>query len=101
MDTQKLLADMKARFAHNSAKHLLKEKYSSKLVVAEQNGLWRADTHTINFLNNASTKKVIMLDLYENPVEVNVSKLLPVLTETYNTVMKEWYDECKDLENKR
>ena len=101
MDTQKLLADMKARFAHNSAKHTLKEKYSSKLVIAEQNGLWRADLETINFLNSATTKKVIMLDLYDNPTEVTVSKLLPVLTETYNTVMQEWYDEYKELENKR
>jgi len=101
MDTQKLLSDMKARFAHNAAKHALKEKYSSKLIVAEQNGLWRADIQTINFLTATTSKKVVLLDLYENPVEVTVSKLLPILTETYTAVMQEWYTDYKEMESKR
>ena len=101
MDTQTLLADMKARFAHNSAKHYLKEKYSSKLLVADQDGLWRADVPTITFLSNTTSEKIIMIDLYDNPVEVTVSSLLNTLTTTYETVMTEWYNEFKELENKR
>lgn len=100
MDTQSLLAEAKARFAHNSAKHYLKEKYSNKLLIAEQGGLWRADRDTITFLRNA-TGKIVLLDLYDNPVKVDAPELLTKLIEVYNTVMEEWHDEWKELENKR
>lgn len=101
MDTQKLIADMKARFAHNSAKHYLKEKYTIKLQVADQGGLWKADLTTIGFLNSITEDTVIMLDHYENPCTVDVKKLLTKLTKTYNEVMQQWHDEFKELENKR
>jgi hypothetical protein len=101
MDTQTLLADMKARFAHNSAKHYLKEKYSSKLIIAEQNGLWKADLQTINFLKNTKTTKVILIDLYDNLVEVDTKELHAILLKTYTDVMQQWYDESKKLEKNR
>jgi hypothetical protein len=50
MDTKTLIKDAKARFSHNSAKAYLKEKYNSKLIIAEQGGLWRADAQTIAIL---------------------------------------------------
>jgi hypothetical protein len=53
MDTKTLISDAKARFNHNAAKSYLKEKYETRLIVAEQGGLWRANLQTINFLNNS------------------------------------------------
>lgn len=100
MDTQSLIADAKARFAHNSAKHALKEKYSSKLLVADQGGLWRADKELLTFLRT-SAKEMVMLDLYDNPVKVNTEDLFAKLNEVYMSVMEEWYNEWKELENKR
>lgn len=101
MDTKKLVADMKARFEYNSAKHYLKEKYSSKLFVAEQGGYWKADVSTISFLNATTSKTVVLLDLYDIPVSVNVKKLKEKLATVYDTVMTEWYEEYKELESKR
>lgn len=101
MDTKKLVADMKARFEHNSAKHYLQEKYSSKLCIAEQGGYWKADVNTISFLNSITSKNVVLLDLYDNPVNVNVKKLKEKLQDVYETVMTEWHKEYKDLETKR
>ncbi len=101
MDTKKLVADMKARFEHNSAKHYLKEKYSSKLCIAEQGGYWKADVNTISFLHSIKSKNVVMLDLYDVPVSVEVKKLKEKLSDVYNTVMTEWHDEYKELESKR
>jgi hypothetical protein len=102
MDTKTLLAESKARFNHNSAKSYLKEKYSSKLLVAEQGGLWKADQQTISFLDSMTDSNfVIMVDTFDNPVQVKREQLLEVLTNTYNTVMLEWYKEWKELESKR
>lgn len=101
MDTKTLIAEAKARFSHNSAKDYLREKYNSKLTVAVQNGLWKADAETINILNTFKTKKLILIDTFGNPVEVDRVELLETLKELYAIVMKEWYKETKELEAKR
>ena len=101
MDTKNLVAEAKARFNHDSAKTYLKEKYQTRLIVAEQGGLWRANTETIAFLNSIKQTKVILVDSFENPVEVNREELLSKLIETYEIVMKEWYAEWNELEKKR
>ena len=104
MDTKTLITEAKARFAHNSAKDYLKEKYNAKLLVAEQGGLWRADKETIAFLSiiaNDWDDRVVMIDTFQNPVLVDRSELLSKLKEVYRSVMAEWYNEWKELESKR
>lgn len=101
MDTKTLISDAKARFSHNAAKAYLKEKYETRLIVAEQGGLWRANLQTINFLNNSQSDTVILVDSFENPVEVNRTDLLAKLNETYESVMREWLNEWAELEKKR
>ena len=101
MDINTLLADAKARFSHNSAKHYLKEKYNSKLTFADQGGLWKADKETISILNSLQGDKVIIMDTFENPVEVDRVELLSKLTTIYNETMVSWLKELKELEAKR
>lgn len=102
MDTKTLITEAKARFAHNSAKDYLREKYNAKLLVAEQGGLWKADQQTIAFLKEWQiSDEVVLIDTFNNPVKVNRTKLLLVLQDTYQAVMNEWHDEWKELENKR
>jgi len=66
MDTKTLITEAKARFAHNSAKDYLKEKYNAKLLVAEQGGLWRADKETISFLTAFLNEEVVLMDTFDN-----------------------------------
>jgi hypothetical protein len=104
MDTKTLITDAKARFAHNSAKDYLKEKYNAKLLVAEQGGLWRADKETIAFLTvmtNDYDDRVVIIDTFDNPVLVDRSELLSKLKQVYRSVMSDWYSEWKELESKR
>lgn len=101
MDTKTLLAESKARFSHNSAKQYLKEKYESRLTVAEQGGLWKADKDTISLLNAFDTEKLVIMDTFNNPVEVNRKELLVVLKTVYDTTMTDWLKEWKELEGKR
>jgi hypothetical protein len=103
MDTVTLLSEAKARFNHNSAKVYLKEKYESKLIVAEQEGLWKADHSTLNFLYNAHhvQEEVVLMDTFNNPVKVNALELYKKLMQVYNDVMKEWHDEWQELKGKR
>jgi hypothetical protein len=101
MDTTTLISEAKARFNHNSAKAYLKDKYDSKLIVADQGGLWKADTQTITFLSAMDDNFIVLVDTFNNPVQVNRDNLLVLLKETYNKVMLEWYKEWKELESKR
>ena len=101
MDTKSLIADAKARFNHNSAKAHLKDKYDSKLLVANQNGLWKADNQTIAFLSAINQDFIVMIDTFDNPVHVNRQELLTLLLDTYNKVMGEWIHELGELIKKR
>jgi hypothetical protein len=101
MDTKTLIADAKARFAHNSAKDYLREKYDSKFLVADQGGLFKADAQTIALLQAFGAEKLILIDTFNNPVEVDRKSLLIKLVQTYTTFMTDYYKEWKELENKR
>ncbi len=101
MDTKTLLAEAKARFNHNSAKAYLTEKYKNKLTVADQGGLWRADAQTINLLSSFDTSQLVLIDTFDNPVQVNRKELLEKLQSVYTSVMNQWHTEWKELEGKR
>jgi len=101
MDTKTLISEAKARFNHNSAKAQLKDKYDGKFIIAEQGGLWKASPELITFLNVLDENFVILIDNFNNPVQVNRDQLLAVLKDTYQKVMLEWYTEWKEIEIKR
>ena len=101
MDTKTLNAEAKARYNHNSAKAQLKDKYDGKFIIAEQGGLWKATPELIATLNAFDDNFIIMIDNFDNPVQVNREQLLSVLKDTYNKIMLEWYKEYKELETKR
>ena len=101
MDTENLIKDTKARFAHNSAKAYLKDKYQSKLTVANQGGLWKVTPELLVFIDSAGSEELILVDSYDNPVKVKRLELLQQVRDTYNNVMEEWYTEFKKLENNR
>jgi hypothetical protein len=101
MDTKTLIIETRARFNHNSTKAYLKDKYDSKFIVADQNGLWRANPETINFLNATQAVEVILIDNFNNPVKVDRKSLLIKLQDVYASTMEEWYNEWTELETNR
>lgn len=101
MDVKSLLTEAKARFQHNAAKDYLKEKYRDKTLLAEQGGLWRADKETIAVLTSFDTERLILIDTYNNPVEVDRKELLEKLKMVYENTMAEYLKEWKELEAKR
>ena len=59
----------------------------------------KIDTH--NVLSSFTTKKLVLIDTFNNPVEVDRKELLSKLKEIYISVTQEWYKEWKELEAKR
>jgi len=101
MDTKLLIAEAKARFNLNSAKAQLKEKYEGKFIVAEQGGLWKADTETIGLLNSFTDENIVLTDTFGTPVYVNRKFLLSNLQDKYHSVMHDWLTEYASIANMR
>jgi hypothetical protein len=107
MDTEELLAHSRTRFDHAAAKRTLKEKYQGKFVLAYAGGMFRATTELISFLdvcvkmNHHNEKDIILLDLYENPVKVNVIELRKLVYKKYCEQMSAWLKEYEELNKNR
>lgn len=101
MNVENLLAEQKARFSHNAAKAYLASKYEAKLIVAEQGGLWKADAHTIGMLQSFPDKNIVLIDTFDNPVNVDRTTLLLKLQDVYRTIMSEWHEEWSHVEGNR
>lgn len=101
MDTNKLIAETKARFNHYESKLYLTEKYTNKLTFAAQSGMWTASPELIGFLRSSTYEYSILRDNYNVPVRVNIIELLKSMEEVYNSTMDNWYNEYNELKSKR
>lgn len=101
MDTKQLIKDSSARFNIISQKSQLKEKYNSKLIFADQGGLWKATPEFLSFLKGPTVNNLVILDLYENPIKVDKDLLTTKAYQLYTEVMNEWYTEYSKLQNNR
>ena len=101
MNIETLVKEAKAKFDHNLAKHYLKEKYQSKLIFANQGGLWKADQSLLSLLVAGATKEFVLLDLHENPIKVNRTELYDKALALYNEIMSAWHEEWATLQRQR
>lgn len=102
MDTDQLIAHSRARFAHESAKRVLKEKYQAKMIFAYAGGMWRAGPELLTILNACPDREsAVILDLYENPVRINVDELELAAQQRWQEQMNAWLIEHEENSKKR
>ncbi len=102
MDIDQLIAHSRARFAHESAKRVLKEKYQAKMIFAYAGGMWRAGPELLTILNACPDRdSAVILDLYENPVRINVDDLEMVASQRWQEQMNAWLVEYEENTKKR
>jgi hypothetical protein len=100
MNTDELISHSRARFDHAIAKRTLKEKYQGKLVFAHNGGMWRAGTELLTILKCCSGN-VVILDLYENPVQVTAEKFYKEVLQRWQEQMNAWLVEYEQLNRNR
>lgn len=101
MDTDNLIAYSRARFDHAVAKRTLKEKYQSKMIFGLNGGMFRSTPEMIAFLNLYGNEKIVVLDLYENPIEVNANELCLLMKTNLQEHMTAWLVEYQELSKNR
>lgn len=100
-EVNELVKTAKLRFKHNESKIYLKEKYKGRLVIPFNGGMFTATIELLSFLATAKTDLVVILDNYDNPIEVVPNELYDALSMTYNSVMRDWNEEVKELNKLR
>ena len=102
MDTEALVAHARARFDHAAARRVLKEKDEARMVFAHGGGMWRAGPDLLTvLLACAQDKDVVILDLYETPVQITVTDLFARAHERWQEQMNAWHVEWQELNKKR
>ena len=102
MNTESLIAHSRARFDHEIARRVLKEKYQAKMIFAHAGGMWCAGPELLTLLQAIPVEDdVVLLDLYENPVKVTPQELQYLVLERWQEQMNAWLVEHKELSKKR
>jgi len=101
MDTNNLIAHSRARFDHAAAKRTLKEKYQGKLVFGWNGGMFKATPEMITFLSLYNDVRIVVLDLYETPIEVNAKELCNIMQAKLHKQMNAWLVEYQELNKNR
>jgi len=101
MDTDQLIAHSRARFEHAAARRNLKEKYQAKLTFGWNGGMFKATPEMITFLSLYDDKRIVILDLYETPIEVNAKELCELMKPRLQEQMNAWLVEHNELSKNR
>jgi hypothetical protein len=102
MDTTELINFAKSRFDHAATKRVLKEKYQAKMTFALFGGMWQAGPELLTTLSVCPDReKAVILDLYENPILVNVEELEFAAAQRWQEQMYAWLVEYQETSSKR
>tara|TARA_R110000868_G_scaffold341124_2_gene601964 strand:- start:151 stop:495 length:345 start_codon:yes stop_codon:yes gene_type:complete len=97
------------RFDLNKQRQTLKEQQQQRLTVTHNGGLFKVDMTIIVYLKQAimdaglfnGPTKLILIDSYDNPIEVDIEVLVGQCVERWAEVSNDWYNEYQELKSKR
>jgi hypothetical protein len=100
MNTEQLIETSRARFEHVAARRVLKEKYQAKMLFAHGGGMWTAGPEFLILLATCPPT-VVILDLYETPIQINTAELQTLALARWQEQMNAWLIEHEELSKKR
>jgi hypothetical protein len=101
MTTESLIAHSRARFDHEIARRVLKEKYQAKMIFAYKGGMFCAGPELQTTLLTCPDTQAVLLDLYEAPVKIDTKELLVLSQQRWQEQMNAWLVEYEELNKKR
>jgi hypothetical protein len=101
MDPQDFYQQARQRFDHETARRVLREKYQAKLNFGFAGGMFKATPELMVFLATWPHDTMVLLDLYENPIEVNRPELLEIMQQRWQEQMNAWHAELQKLTAQR
>jgi len=101
MSTEQLQQLAETKFDIKVAKLNLLERVNSQLTFTHADGQFKADEHFLCLLDvyaNAGYETIVILDEYQNPIEINVQEIKHKAIESHQYALnayKKEYDELK------
>jgi hypothetical protein len=96
-----LITHIKSRFDHEAARKVLREKYQAKMLFGWNGGMFRASPEMISFLSLYDNQRIVIQDLYENPIEINAKELSDLMKHRLAEQMNAWLVEFNNLQKQR
>lgn len=91
----------KAKFEHGVAKRNLKERIEAELHITHNGGMFRADQNLIAFLNSWEEPSLYMIDMYDNPIQVDRKTLLTEAKRANQYAINSYYTEYEKIKKTR
>lgn len=101
MNTDNIVAHARARFDHESAKQVLKEKYQAKMTFAYNGGMFQAGPELQMTVLTCPDAEGVILDLYGNPIKIQTRELLALSQQRWQEQMNAWLVEFEQLSKQR
>lgn len=101
MNSEQLVTQARARFDHEVARKVLKEKYQARMLFAWNGGMFRAGPDMITFLSLYGDEEIVALDIYENPVKFRASDVCNLMKARWQEQMNSWLVEHNELNKNR
>lgn len=101
MNTDNIVAHARARFDHESAKQVLKEKYQAKMTFAYNGGMFQAGPELQMTVLTCPDAEGVILDLYGNPIKIQTKELLALSQQRWQEQMNAWLVEFEQLSKQR
>lgn len=102
MDTDILTQKIRARFDHNQARKVLKEKYTAKMFFACSGGMWKAGPELLNVLAVLKPQETaVITDIHDTPVKIIVAELEEKTRQRWQEQMNAWLHEYESMNQQR
>jgi hypothetical protein len=99
-DINDLVEEIKQATDYQINRRILREKITTDLHVAYNNGLFLVKPELIAFLATWPSDELYLADTYENPIKILRQEFLTLCQQHYQLVMNEWHirhDELKRI----
>jgi hypothetical protein len=96
-----LVEQIKLATDYQINRHILREKITTDLHVAYNNGLFLVKPELIAFLATWPDEELFLEDTYQNPIKIKREEFLILCQQHYQMVMNRWHIEHEEIKRIR
>lgn len=100
-DINQLVEEIKQSTDYQINKRILREKITTDLHIAYNNGLFLIKPELIAFLNAWDSDELYLEDTYQTPIKINRQEFLNLCKQHYQIVMNTWHIKHEELKRVR
>jgi hypothetical protein len=100
-DINELVEEIKRATDYQINRRILREKITTDLHIAYNNGLFLIKPELIAFLATWPNDELYLEDTYQNPIKINRQEFLTLCQQHYQMVMNSWHIQHDELKRIR